>query len=178
MRRARTQTLTVNDSVDINHNVVTESDNQINLENENISNIADTSIALSNEINYNTETINIIPITETETKIEETKMEQPTRNILEIVLNDSPIDVVNLTTGYTNFVVPKVSGKVKLSNLNLYRINIKDTSLNADNFYMIKHYSKYSDYFRIVSVANGKASIVPIISGLELKSGDVIGELI
>ena len=32
MRRARTQTLTVNDSVDINHNVVTESDNQINLE--------------------------------------------------------------------------------------------------------------------------------------------------
>lgn len=175
MRRARTQTLTVNDSVNINHNVVTESDNQINLENENISNIADASVALNNEISYNIETINIIPVTETK---EETKMEQPTRNILEIVLNDSPIDVVNLTTGYTNFVVPKVSGKVKLSNLNLYRINIKDTSLNADNFYMIKHYSKYSDYFRIVSVANGKASIVPIISGLELKSGDVIGELI
>lgn len=177
MRRARTQTLTVNDSVNINHNVITESDNQINLENENISNIADTSVALNNEISYNIGTIDIIPITETEIK-EETKMEQPTRNILEIVLNDSPIDVVNLTTGYTNFVVPKVSGKVKLSNLNLYRINIKDTSLNADNFYMIKHYSKYSDYFRIVSVANGKASIVPIISGLELKSGDVIGELI
>lgn len=153
MTRSRYQTLTVKDNIDINHN--------INITNDTV----DTPIE------------QIVEETIPEPKIEEPKME-PVRNLLEIILNDSPIEIVNLATGYTSSIVPKINGKLKLANSNLYRIAITNNSLNADNFYVIKQYSKYSEFFRIVAVSNGRASIVPILSGLELKSGDVIGELI
>lgn len=99
-------------------------------------------------------------------------------NKLELVILNEPIEIINLTTGTTNNIIPKVAGKVKLANTNLYRIPITNRDYSLDNFYAIKHYAKYAEYFRIVSVSNGKVSIVPIISGFELKSGDVIGELI
>jgi hypothetical protein len=47
-----------------------------------------------------------------------------------------------------------------------------------DDFYTIKHYTRFAEFIRIVSIRNGIASIIPLISGVELKSGDVIGELI
>ena len=99
-------------------------------------------------------------------------------NKLELVILNEPIEIINLTTGTTNNIIPKVAGRVKLANTNLYRIPITNKDYSLDNFYAIKHYAKFAEYFRIVSVSNGKVSIVPIISGFELKSGDVIGELI
>lgn len=132
------------------------------------------------EVETLTVTENIEP-THTYTIIEEAPIMEtpaPTNYKLEVVLSDVPIEIVNLSTGYTNTIVPKISGRVKLANSNLYRIPITNKDVVMDNFYVVKHYTKFAEYFRIISVANGKVSLVPIISGLELKSGDVIGELI
>lgn len=156
MRRPRAQTLTIEDNINLEHEVDPMEYTPIEVDPEPIIE----------------EVINPEPII-----IEEPKVET-TRNLLEVVLNDTPIEIINLATGYTNTIVPKVIGKIRLVNSNLYRIPITNKNLNVDDFYVIKHYSKYSEHFRIVSVSNGRASIAPIVSGLELKNGDVIGELI
>lgn len=105
-----------------------------------------------------------------------TQVIQP--NKIELIISNEPIEIINLTSGSINNIIPKVIGRIKLSNNNLYRIPITNKDYSLDNFYAVKHYSKFAEYFRIVSVSNGKVSIVPIISGFEVKSGDVIGELI
>jgi hypothetical protein len=101
------------------------------------------------------------------------------KNLIELeLLPNESIEIVNLLNGSRNSIMTLTSGKIRLSNTNLYRIPIKNKVLNIDNFYTIKHYAKYSEYFRIVCVLNGYVSIVPIISGSELRHGDCIGELI
>lgn len=122
--------------------------------------------------------VHITKTTTTRKKDYNKPMNEIKLNKIEIIFSNEPIEMVNLVTATTTSIVPKFSGKLKLSNTNLYRIPITNKEYFLDNFYTIKQYAKFAEYFRIVSVANGKVSIAPIISGLELKSGDVIGELI
>lgn len=102
----------------------------------------------------------------------------PVKNLIEVELINEPIEIVNLSNGSTNSIMPLVAGKIRISNSNLYRLPIKNKTLNIDNFFTVKHYAKFSEYFRIVCVLNGKVSIAPIVSGFELRHGDCIGELI
>lgn len=124
----------------------------------------------------------VVPVHVTKTTTRKKEYSKPMNEVkinkIEVIISNEPIEMVNLVTATTTSIVPKLAGKIKLSNTNLYRIPITNKDYLLDNFYTIKQYAKFAEYFRIVSVANGKVSIAPIISGLELKSGDVIGELI
>jgi hypothetical protein len=96
-------------------------------------------------------------------------------NKIELLISKEPIEIVNLSNGMTSSIL--VNGRVRTSNTNMYRIPIT-SNYTMDDFYTIKHYTKFAEFIRIVSIRNGIASIIPLISGVELKTGDVIGELI
>lgn len=95
-----------------------------------------------------------------------------------IIKLDGPIEIINLTNSQRHSIMPKPPKKVKLINTNLYRLPITNKELNIDKAYAIKQYSKYAEYFQILSVINGVVSIMPIVGGFELNHNDQIGELI
>lgn len=115
---------------------------------------------------------------EVKEKPKQVEPKSPISNNKIIIKLDGPIEIINLTNSQRHSIMPKPPKKVKLINTNLYRIPITNYNLNIDKAYAIKQYSKYSEYFQILSVINGIVSILPIVGGFELNHNDQIGELI
>lgn len=126
-------------------------------------------ITVTDKVAVDTTKAKVVPPSETPAK--------PTKNIVEIELNDSThIEMIALGSGQRNVIIAK-DKRVKLLNSNIYRIPIVNKTLNIDNHHMIKQYAKFAEQFQVLNVANGIVSLLPLFT-CEVVDRDIVGELI
>jgi hypothetical protein len=127
------------------------------------------------QVESNIETDHIVQYTKPKKSTEKPK---PMSNVIQVVLNPkSRIEIINTQTGQRSNMVP-ANGKIKLNNTNVYNINISNDKLNLDEMNAVKTFSKYAEFFQILTVQNGYVTIKSIVSGLDLKDGMEIGTII
>lgn len=115
--------------------------------------------------------------TNTQKTEENTKNTSMSNKIVISLNNKDRVEITNKQTGMPSMMVP-ATGKLKLSNNNVYVIPIQDNSLELDNMNAIKTFSRYSKYFSILTVSSGFVTINSIINGFDLRDGLEIGSVI
>jgi hypothetical protein len=142
---------------------------------------------LNSELTEETENDTMSSVSE-ETKVEtnhvvntysEPKKEaKPMSNEIKVSLTiKDRVEIVNKQTGQRSTMVPS-NGSIKLNNTNVYCIPITNKEFNLDEMNAVKTLNVHSEYFQVLSVANGIVKIKSIVNGFTLKNKTVVGSII
>jgi len=103
--------------------------------------------------------------------------ENKNTDIVAVVKQGDHVNFVNSSTGGTAIYVNK-GDSIVLSKGVIYELPIKDTELNLKNHYVIKDNPALAAKMLIRTVSDGIATVYPLINGVVINDGDVIGQLI
>jgi|LakMenEpi03Aug12_release.lakeMendotaPanAssembly.Ray.scaffolds.fasta_scaffold1667641_1 hypothetical protein len=88
--------------------------------------------------------------------------------------NPTKIEFIICNTGERNSRILH-EPKFILTKNTLFKIPLKDSTINYKNINIIKLYSPYTENFRILDIVNGIATIEPILHGATIEHDAVIG---
>jgi len=93
------------------------------------------------------------------------------------IKDGSKITFVNGGTGVETLYIINGSS-ISLSKGFVYTLQIEDKELDLDDHYMVKEIPNFASKCLIRGVSNGTVIIYPIINGVIISDGDLLGKLI
>lgn len=90
------------------------------------------------------------------------------------LVNPTKLEFIICNTGERNTRMLH-ENKFTLTKNVLFKIPLHNTNINYSNIDIIKLNSPYTEYFRILDIVNGIATIEPILHGVTIENDAVIG---
>lgn len=90
------------------------------------------------------------------------------------LINPTKLEFIICNTGERNTRILH-ENKFTLTKNVLFKIPLHNTNINYSNVDIIKLNSPYTEYFRILDIVNGIATIEPILHGVTIENDAVIG---